>query len=158
MYSLGVLSRQVIEKKEEKDWFESLDYEDLNLEGSLYMYIGGGKEWKEVFWKNLDKAYYRIILNNNHIQTNREIQMISSIRLNHVNVKQIIMINVIWLCNAWRILVKLILNYKQSTMLYQITIKHKYNCQYTLIKHKIRKHYYIQQHTWFKKKWMHTAH
>lgn len=50
--------------------------------------------------------------------------MISSIRLNHVNVKQIIMINVIWLCNAWRILVKLILNYKQSTMLYQITIKH----------------------------------
>lgn len=41
MYSLGVLSRQVIEKKEEKDWFESLDYEDLNLEGSLYMYIGG---------------------------------------------------------------------------------------------------------------------
>lgn len=62
--------------------------------------------------------------------------MISSIRLNHVNVKQIIMINVIWLCNAWRILVKLILNYRQSTMLYQITIKHKYNCQYTLIKHK----------------------
>lgn len=50
MYSLGVLSRQVIEKKEEKDWFESLDYEDLNLEGSLYMYIGE-KEWKEVFWK-----------------------------------------------------------------------------------------------------------
>lgn len=42
MYSLGALSLQVIEKKEEKDWFESLDYEDLNLEGSLYMYIGGG--------------------------------------------------------------------------------------------------------------------
>lgn len=41
MYSLGALSLQVIEKKEEKDWFESLDYEDLNLEGSLYMYIGG---------------------------------------------------------------------------------------------------------------------
>lgn len=49
MYSLGVLSRQVIEKKEEKDWFESLDYEDLNLEGSLYMYIGG-KRMKRVFF------------------------------------------------------------------------------------------------------------
>lgn len=110
------------------------------------MYIGG-KRMKRVFFENVEKAYKRIILNNNHIQTNREIQMISSIRLNHVNVKQIIMINVIWLCNAWRILVKLILNYKQSTMLYQITIKHKYNCQYTLIKHKKRKHYYIQQHT-----------
>lgn len=59
MYSLGAFSLQVIEKKEEKDWFESLDYEDLNLEGSLYMYIGGGGEWKEVFWKNLDKAYLK---------------------------------------------------------------------------------------------------
>lgn len=51
MYSLGVLSRQVIEKKEEKDWFESLDYEDLNLEGSLYMYIGEGERMKRGFLK-----------------------------------------------------------------------------------------------------------
>lgn len=49
MYSLGALSLQVIEKKEEKDWFESLDYEDLNLEGSLYMYIGGEKNEKRFF-------------------------------------------------------------------------------------------------------------
>lgn len=96
------------------------------------MYIGG-KRMKRVFFENLEKAYKRIILNNNHIQTNREIQMISSIRLNHFNVKQIIMINVICLCNAWRILVKLVLNYKQSTMLYQITFKHKYNCHITYI-------------------------
>lgn len=53
MYSLGVLSRQVIEKKEEKDWFESLDYEDLNLEGSLYMYIGGGEENEKRFFERI---------------------------------------------------------------------------------------------------------
>lgn len=59
--------------------------------------------------------------------------MMSSIRLNYVNVKEIIMINVIWFCNAWRILVKLVLYYKQSTLLYQITFKHKYNCHITYI-------------------------
>lgn len=45
-----------------------------------------------------------------------KIRMLSSIRLNHVNVNQVIIITVIviLLCNAWSILVKLVPYYKHK--------------------------------------------
>lgn len=75
--------------------------------GSLYMYIEKKlnknlKFLKKKLLNNLNKTYNRIIFffKIDHIQTNSEIQMMSSIRLNHVNVNQVIIFTAIWLCNA----------------------------------------------------------